>query len=185
MDEITKLMTEQLRDAYSAEKQALRAMARLQKKASSQSLRDAVQMHIDQTETQVERLEKALEMTGARPGRKVCEGMRGIIEEAQGELEDHDKGPLMDTVIIAGLQRVEHYEIAAYGTMTALAKACGQQELADLLAETLAEEKETDEKLSQLAESEVNPAAIQEGRGGEPANDPTPERRGGKRGAAA
>ncbi|MCO6416401.1 DUF892 family protein [Siccirubricoccus sp. KC 17139] len=181
MDEIMKLMIEQLRDAYSAEKQALRAMARLQKKASTQSLRDAVQMHIDQTETQVERLEKGLEMLGGRPGRKVCEGMRGIIEEAQTELEDHDKGPLMDALIIAGLQRVEHYEIAAYGTMAALAKAAGQQELADLLAETLAEEKATDEKLSQLAESEVNPAAIQGAQAEEPAND----RRGGRRGTAA
>jgi len=171
MDEVSKLMVEQLRDAYSAEKQALRAMPRMMKKATAQSVKDALQMHVDQTEGQVERLEKALDMLGARPGRKVCEGMRGIIEEAQGELEDHDKGPLMDTLIIAGQQRVEHYEIAAYGTMVAVAKACGQKELADLLAETLAEEKQTDEKLSQLAESEVNPAAFKSMQQNEPAND--------------
>lgn len=181
MDQITKLMTEQLRDAYSAEKQSLRAMPRLMKKATAQSLKDMLQMHVDTTETQVERLEKALEMIGGRPGRKVCEGMRGLIEEAQSELEDHEKGPLLDTLIVAAQQRVEHYEIASYGTIVALAKAAGQQQLADLLAETLQEEKQTDEKLSQLAESEINPAAIQgAGEGQEPAND----RRGGKRGAA-
>jgi ferritin-like metal-binding protein YciE len=181
MDEITKLMVEQLRDAYSAEKQALRAMPRMMKKASTQSVKDALQMHVEQTEGQVERLEKALEMLGGRPGRKVCEGMRGIIEEAQGELEEHGKGPLMDALIIAGQQRVEHYEIAAYGTMVAMAKACGQKELATLLAETLAEEKQTDEKLSQLAEREVNPAAIESARQEEPAND----KRSGRRSTAA
>src|SRR4051794_31294470 len=101
MDEITKLMVEQLRDAYSAEKQALRAMPRMMKKTSTQSLKDALQMHVEQTEGQVERLEKALEMLGGRPGRKVCEGMRGIIEEAQSELEDHEKGPMLDALIIA------------------------------------------------------------------------------------
>ncbi|GGC33304.1 YciE/YciF family protein [Siccirubricoccus deserti] len=181
MDEITKLMVEQLRDAYSAEKQALRAMPRMMKKASAQSVKDALQMHVEQTEGQVERLEKALEMLGGRPGRKVCEGMRGIIEEAQGELEEHDKGPLMDALIIAGQQRVEHYEIASYGTMVAMAKACGQKELANLLAETLAEEKQTDEKLSQLAEREVNPAALESAQQTEPAND----KRGGRRSTAA
>src|SRR5215213_7655920 len=161
MDEINKLMVEQLRDAYSAEKQALRAMPRMMKRVTTQSLKDALQMHVEQTEGQVERLEQALEMLGGKAGRKVCEGMRGIIEEGQHELEDHDKGPLLDTLIVAMQQRVEHYEIASYGTMAALAKAAGQQEIADLLAQTLQEEKQTDEKLSQLAESELNPAAIQ------------------------
>src|SRR3954464_12476492 len=157
MDEIIKLMTEQLRDAYSAEKQALRAMPRMMKKATAQSLKDALQMHVEQTEGQVERLEKALELIGGKPGRKVCEGMRGIIEEGQGELEDHDKGPLLDTLTVAAQQRVEHHELASSGTMVAMAKACGQKQLADLLAETLQEEKQTDEKLTQLAESEINP----------------------------
>ena len=161
MDEVMKLMVEQLRDAYSAEKQSLRAMPRLAKTATAQSLKDMLQMHVDTTETQVERLEKALEMIGGRPGRKVCEGMRGLIEEAQHEMEDHDKGPLLDTLIVAAQQRVEHYEIASYGTLAALAKAAGQREVAELMGQTLQEEKQTDEKLSQLAESELNPAAIQ------------------------
>jgi len=178
-----KLMVEQLRDAYSAEKQALRAMPRMAKKATSQSLKDAVQMHVEQTEHQIERLEQALDKLGARPGRKVCEGMRGIIEEGQSELEDHDKGPLLDTVIVAALQRVEHYEIAAYGTMAALAKAAGQQEVAELMVQTLQEEKQTDEKLTQLAESEVNPAAIQGG--GQEAVAAGGKSGGGKRSSAA
>lgn len=178
MDDVTKLMVEQLRDAYSAEKQALRAMPRMAKKATAQSLKDALQMHVEQTEGQVERLEQALEKMGARPGRKVCEGMRGIIEEGQHELEDHDKGPLMDTLIVGAQQRMEHYEIASYGTMAALAKAAGQTEVAELLAQTLQEEKQTDEKLTQLAESELNPAMLEAAAGGsEPAN----EKRGGKR----
>ena len=179
-DEITKLMVEQLRDAYSAEKQALRAMPRMMKKATAQSLKDALQMHVEQTEGQVERLEQALEKLGARPSRKVCEGMRGLIEEAQHELEDHDKGPRLDTLIVGAQQRVEHYEIASYGTLAALAKAAGQREVAELMAQTLQEEKQTDEKLTQLAESEINPAAFQ-GAEAEPAND----RRTGKRSSAA
>jgi ferritin-like metal-binding protein YciE len=180
MDELNRLMIEQLRDAYSAEKQALRIMPRMTKKVSSQTLRDALQMHAEQTETQVERLEQALEMLGGKAGRKVCEGMRGILEEAQHEIEDQEKGAVLDMLVVAGIQRVEHYEIAAYGTMVALAKAAGQTQLADLLAETLAEEKQTDEKLSELAESEVNPAAIEGMQQPELGND-----RKGKRGAAA
>ena len=163
--EVTKLMVEQLRDAYSAEKQGLRAMPRVAKKISSQALKELMQQHREQTEHQVERLEQALEKLGAKAGRKVCEGMRGLVEEAQSELEDHDKGPLLDAVIVGAQQRMEHYEIAAYGTIAALAKAAGQQEIADLMAQTLQEEKEADEKLSQIAESEINPAAVGGGAG--------------------
>ena len=101
-DDLTKMMTEQLRDAYSAEKQALRAMPKMMKKASAQALKDAIQKHIDQTEGQIERLDRALEAVGGKPGRKICEGMRGIIEEGQSELEDHDKGPMLDALIVAG-----------------------------------------------------------------------------------
>jgi len=184
MDDVTKLMVEQLRDAYSAEKQGLRAMPRVAKKATSQALKEAFQMHAEQTEHQIERLEQALEKLGARPGRKVCEGMRGLIEEAQSELEDHDKGPILDAVIVGAQQRMEHYEIAAYGTLAALAKAAGQQEIADLMAQTLQEEKQADEKLTQLAESELNPAAIQGASQGAQA-DTAGGKGGGKRSSAA
>jgi ferritin-like metal-binding protein YciE len=161
MDEILRLMTLQLRDAHSAEKQALRAMARMTKKASASSLKEALQQHIKQSEGQVERLVEALDHLGAKPGRVTCEGMRGIIEEGQGELEEHDKGPLLDVVIVAAQQRMEHYEIASYGTMVALARAAGEAEVATLLEETLREEKETDARLSALAERELNPTMIE------------------------
>ena len=190
-DDLTKMMTEQLRDAYSAEKQALRAMPKMMKKASAQALKDAIQKHIDQTEGQIERLDRALEAVGGKPGRKICEGMRGIIEEGQSELEDHDKGPMLDALIVAGLQRVEHYEIAAYGTMAALAKACGENEVARLMGETLNEEKQTDQLLTDLAEREINPAMVQELRGEaeqeeapKPANDRRATATGRRRPAA-
>jgi ferritin-like metal-binding protein YciE len=180
MDEITKLMVEQLRDAYSAERQGLRSMSRLAKKASAPSLKEALQTHAEETEGQVERLEKALEMLGGKPGRKVCEAMRGILEEAQHELEDQEKGPVYDMLLTAAIQKVEHYEIAAYGTLATLAKSAGQAELGELLGQTLAEEKKTDELLTQLAESEINTAAIEAMQSPEAAND----KRGGSKKSA-
>lgn len=181
MDEITKLMVEQLRDAHSAERQALRAMQRMMKNASSEQLKQGFQMHIEQTEGQVERIEQALEQLGAKPGRKVCEAMRGLVEEAQHEMGDYDKGPLMDVVIIAAAQRIEHYEISAYGTMATLAKSAGMRELGNLLGETLAEEKAMDEKLTEIAESEVNPTFISAARGEAEEESANENRRGGSR----
>jgi ferritin-like metal-binding protein YciE len=162
MDEVTKLMVEQLRDAYSAEKQALRAMQKMMRNATNEKLKQGFQMHIDQTEGQIERLEQALEKLGGKPGRKVCEAMRGLVEEAQHEMGEHEKGAMMDVVLIAAAQRVEHYEIAAYGTMAALAKSAGHRELGNLLGQTLDEEKRMDAELTRIAESEVNKAWIEE-----------------------
>lgn len=162
MDEISKLMIEQLRDAHSAEKQALRAMQKMMKHASNERLRQGFQMHIEQTEGQVERIEQALEQLGGKPGRKVCEAMRGLVEEASHEMGDHDRGPMMDVVIVAAAQRIEHYEIAAYGTMATLARSAGQEELGDLLGQTLDEEKRMDAELTRIAESEVNRTWIEE-----------------------
>lgn len=179
MEDLNKLMIEMLRDAHSAEKQGVRAMPRLAKKAQSQALKDALQTHAEETEAQIERLEKALEVMGGKPGRKVCEAMRGIIEEAQHELGDMDKGPVYDMVLAAAIQKVEHYEIATYGTLATLAKSAGQKELGELLGQTLAEEKKTDELLTQLAERELNQAAIQAMQAPEAAN----EQRGSKKSA--
>src|SRR4051812_33759104 len=95
-------------------------------------------------QTQIERLEQAMEKMEMRPGRKVCEAMRGLVEEAQSSIEEQDKGPIMDLVIVAGMQRIEHYEISAYGTNIALADALGEKEVSALLNATLKEEKETD-----------------------------------------
>jgi ferritin-like metal-binding protein YciE len=162
--EVRSLLVDQLKDAYSAEKQALRAMQRIVRKASAPELRDGVQMHIEQTQTQIERVEQALEELGARPGRKVCEAMRGLVEEAQHDMEEHEKGPILDLVIVACLQRVEHYEIAAYGTDVALARALGENKVADLLAETLEEEKQTDLKLTEVTQQAlIGPAMSGEG----------------------
>jgi ferritin-like metal-binding protein YciE len=98
------------------------------KKGSSPMLRDGIQLHIEQTHTQIERVEQAMEKLEVPRSRKVCEAMRGLIEEAQHEIEEQDgKGPILDLIIVAGLQRIEHYEIAAYGTGVALAEALGEE----------------------------------------------------------
>ncbi len=159
--EVRELLTEELKDAYSAEKQALRCMQRAVRKASAEALREGIQMHIEQTQVQIERVEQAMEKMNVRPGRKVCEAMRGLVEEAQHEIEEHDeKGPILDLIIVAGMQRIEHYEIAAYGTDLALAKALGEKEVADLLSETLEEEKQTDLKLTEVTQKAIMPEAL-------------------------
>ena len=104
-----------------------------------------------------------MEKLGAKPGRQVCEAMRGLVEEAQQEQAEHDEGPILDLVIIASLQRIEHYEIAAYGTMAELANALEETEVAELLAETLAEEKAQDARLTEVTRDSVLPAALSEG----------------------
>jgi ferritin-like metal-binding protein YciE len=159
--EVLQLLTEELKDAYSAEKQALRCMQRALRKASAGELRDGIQMHIEQTQVQIERVEHAMEKLSVRPSRKVCEAMRGLVEEAQHEIEEQDeKGPILDLIIVAGMQRIEHYEIAAYGTGIALAEAVGEQEVADLLSETLEEEKQTDLKLTGVTQKAIMPEAL-------------------------
>jgi ferritin-like metal-binding protein YciE len=157
--EVRELLGEELKDAYSAEKQALRCMQRTTRKATAQALREGIAMHIEQV--QIERVEQAMEKMGVRPGRKVCEAMRGLVEEAQHEIEQQDaKGPVLDLVIVAGMQRIEHYEIAAYGTNLALAEALGEQEVADLLSQTLEEEKLTDIKLTEITQNVIMPDAL-------------------------
>jgi len=159
--EVRELLSEELKDAYSAEKQALRCMQKALKMASAPALREGIQMHIEQTQVQIERVEQAMEKMEIRPGRKVCEAMRGLVEEATHEIADQDsKGPILDLVIVASMQRIEHYEIAAYGTDIALAKALSEKELVDLLTLTLEEEKQTDLKLTEVTEQHIMPAAM-------------------------
>ena len=176
--EVREMLGDQLKDAYSAEKQALRCMQKTLKMASAPALRDGIQMHIEQTQVQIERVEQAMEKLEVRPGRKVCEAMRGLVEEATHEISEQDgKGPILDLVIVAGMQRIEHYEIAAYGTDIALAKAVGEKELVDLLTLTLDEEKQTDLKLTQVTEQHLMAAAMGE--------DTTDEEPAGRKKAAA
>ena len=171
-EEVRELMVEQLKDAFSAEKQALKCMQKVIRKASALALRDGIQMHIEQTQVQIERIEQIMESLKIRPGRKVCEAMRGLVEEAQHELEDHEKGPVLDLVIVAGMQRIEHYEIAAYGTNIAIARALGEEEAVGLLSETLEEEKQTDVKLTEVTEQHIMAAAL----GGEEGSDSGPRK---------
>ncbi|MCI0752294.1 YciE/YciF ferroxidase family protein [Teichococcus vastitatis] len=160
MAQLDEMMVDQLKDAFSAEKQAIQAMRKMMRKASDPKLKQGIEAHIEQSETQRDRVEQALEKLGARPGRKVCEAMRGLVEEAQHEMEEYEKGPVLDLVMVASQQRMEHYEIAAYGTMVELSKALGQTEVADLLAATLAEEKKQDELLTEVTRSGILPAAL-------------------------
>src|SRR6476646_7794383 len=179
--EVRELLSEELKDAYSAEKQALRCMQRTLRKASAEALRQGIQTHIEQTQVQIERIEQAMEKMGVRPGRKVCEAMRGLVEEAQHEIEEHnEKGPILDLVIVAGMQRIEHYEIAAYGTDVALAEALGENEIARLLAQTLEEEKQTDLKLTQVTEQHIMAEALGGGDSQTTEKAASPKRRAAK-----
>jgi ferritin-like metal-binding protein YciE len=157
-----ELFVDELKDIYSAEKQAVKAYPRLTRAVQSEDLKQAMQEHLEQTKGQIERLDRIFEILEKRSSGKSCEGMKGLIEEAQTQLEEIEKGPVLDCAIIGALQRVEHYEIAAYGTVATLAEAMGQEEVKELLGETLEEEKETDERLTQVAQS-VNSEALTEG----------------------
>lgn len=158
--EMLDLLIESLRDTYSAEKLGGRAMARVLKKVQHEGLRQALQEHIEDSEVQVERLEQVFEELETAPRAKTCHAMQGLIEE-QKELFDMGLEPeLLDVALVAAQQKMEHYEIAAYGSMAAYAKALGEERAAELLAETLEEEKAFDQRLTELAEQEVNPAAL-------------------------
>jgi ferritin-like metal-binding protein YciE len=165
-----ELFIDELKDIYSAEKQAVKAFPRLAKAVQSEELKQAMQVHLEQTKGQVERLDRIFEMLDKRSSGKTCEGMKGLVTEAQSQLEEIEKGPVLDCAIIGALQRIEHYEIAAYGTVATLAEAMGQDEVKELLGETLEEEKETDERLTEVAQS-VNSEALSEGSGEEDENE--------------
>jgi ferritin-like metal-binding protein YciE len=160
------LFVNELKDIYSAERQAVRAYPRLTKVVESDDLKEALQQHLEQTKQQIERLDRVFEVLETRAGGKTCEGMKGLLEEAATHAEEIEQGPVLDAALIGALQRVEHYEIAAYGTVATFAEAMGQKEIHDLLAETLQEEKKTDEKLTEVA-STVNTSAINQGEEGE------------------
>jgi len=156
-----ELFVDELKDIYSAEKQAVKAFPRLTKAVQSDELKQAMQEHLEQTKGQIERLDRIFEILDKRSSGKTCQGMKGLVEEAQSQVEEIEKGPVLDCAMIGALQRIEHYEIAAYGTAATLAEAMGQDEVKELLGETLEEEKETDERLTQVSHS-VNAEALSE-----------------------
>ena len=154
---LRELFVEELKDIYWAEKHLLKTMPKLAKAATSEQLRSAYQQHITETEGQVERLNQVFELMGMGPRAKKCEAMDGLVKEAHSAIEDTDKGTATrDAALIISSQKAEHYEIASYGSLMALAKVMGENEVAQLMKQTLEEEKRTDEILSQLAESTIN-----------------------------
>jgi ferritin-like metal-binding protein YciE len=168
---------DELRDAYDAEKQVLKALPKMAKAAHSKELRAAFEAHLTETKGQVERLEQVFASLDEKVRGKHCDGVAGIIEEGKSVMEEDFDEPTMDASLIAAAQRVEHYEMAAYGTLVAWAKAMGHDEAARLLEETLDEETAADQKLTALAEGGINntAAASAHGDGGDRgANDKAP-----------
>jgi ferritin-like metal-binding protein YciE len=150
---------DELRDTYDAEKQLTKALPKLAKAASSPELREAFETHLEETQGQIERLERVFTGLDEKPRGKHCDGIAGIIEEGKAIMGEDFDDTTMDACLIAAGQRAEHYEMAAYGTLVAWARAMGHEEAAELLQETLDEEKAADEKLSGLAEGGINQGA--------------------------
>ena len=159
LDTLHDLMIDEIKDLYSAETQLLKALPKMVDGATTKSLKKALSDHLEQTKGHVARLEKACEMLDATPRGKKCKAMEGLCEEGAEMLAEDGENAVRDAGIIASAQRVEHYEIAAYGSTIAFARQMGHDDIAALLHETLEEEKAADSMLSSIAESEINPAA--------------------------
>ena len=151
VDSLEKLFVNELKDLYSAETQITKALPKMAKAASSSELRGALEHHLKETEEQVQRLEQIFEMIGESPKGKTCEGLKGIIEEGETTMKETEEGPVRDEALIAGAQRVEHYEMAAYGTVRTFAQRLGKQQMVQLLERTLEEEKAADKKLTEVS----------------------------------
>jgi ferritin-like metal-binding protein YciE len=158
---VNDLLLDELRDIYHAEKQLVKALPKMAKKAKSDKLRQAFEHHLEETKGQVERLDQVFQQLDARSSGKRCEAMEGLIEEAKEMMDDVTTPEVLDAAMITAAQKVEHYEIASYGSVCALAEALGHKDAARLLEETLNEEKAADQKLNQIALSGVNQAALQ------------------------
>ena len=154
-DSLQQLYIDELKDLYSAETQMVKALPKLAKASSNAQLRQAFEEHLRQTSEQVSRLEQIFEMLGEKPNGKRCLGMEGLVKEGAETMQEKYSDNVMDAALIGAAQRVEHYEIAGYGTVRALAELLGENEHISLIEETLNEEKETDENLTQRAE-EIN-----------------------------
>jgi len=153
INSLETLLQEELKDIYDAEKQLTKALPKMSKAASSEELRTAFQEHLEVTRNQVARLEQIFGLLGQKAKGKACAGMRGLIEEGQEVMEQDAEEMFLDAALIGAAQRVEHYEIAAYGTVRRMAEMLGNQEVADLLQQTLTEEKETDDRLTEIAKT--------------------------------
>lgn len=163
MDSLAELLQDELKDIFNAEHQLLKALPRMAKKASSDKLKQAFTTHLKQTEGHVARLEKIGQSLNIKLKGKTCQAMKGLVEEGKEVLEEDGEGAVIDAALIGAAQRVEHYEMAAYGTVRAMAERLGHKDVAKILQTTLDEEGETDKLLTQIAESEVLPAAQMDG----------------------
>jgi ferritin-like metal-binding protein YciE len=174
---LKELYIDELKDIYNAENQLVKALPKMAKAASSEELRAGFEEHLEQTRGHVQRLDQIFEMLGESPKGKKCKGMEGLVEEGSEVMEEDFEDALMDAALIGAAQRVEHYEIAAYGTVRAFAEELGESEHVSLLEETLEEEKETDEKLTELAK-QINSEANTESEEAEeqPRNQKKPRR---------
>jgi ferritin-like metal-binding protein YciE len=159
---LEKLLVDELKDLYSAEKQIVRALPKIIKAVSTPELQHGLSNHLEETKEQVVRLEKIGEILGKKMTGKTCVGMKGVLEEGSEILEDTDKGVVRDAALISACQRVEHYEMAGYGSARDFAKQLGQSEIASLLDETFEEEKNADKTLTG-ASKRINAQAQQEG----------------------
>ena len=160
VDSIEMLFIEELKDLYSAENQITKALPKMVSAAASKDLKKAFENHLRETEGQIERLIQICNILGANPRGKTCEGMKGVLEEGSSMLKETEEGDVRDVALISAAQRVEHYEMAAYGTVRTYAQLLGQTQCAKLLDETLAEEKAADQKLTAIA-GKVNAQALQ------------------------
>ncbi len=162
LDSLADAFYDELRDVYSAEKQLTKALPKMAKKASCQDLKEAFESHLKETEQQVTRVEQAFEDTGKAAKAKTCEAMKGLIEEADGMMKEDADPAVMDAVLIACAQKVEHYEIATYGTLCTWADALGYDNALKLLKQNINEEEAADKKLSKLSVS-INKEAMAAG----------------------
>jgi ferritin-like metal-binding protein YciE len=158
IDSLTKLLEEEIKDIYDFEKRLVRAIPKMAKAASSDELRSALTEHLEATRNQVGRIEQVFEHLGVSPKAKTCAGMKGILEEGEETMQMDAEDTLLDVAIIGAAQRVEHYEMAAYASVRAMAEQLGNQEIVDLLQENWDEEHEADERLSEICEQILSSA---------------------------
>jgi ferritin-like metal-binding protein YciE len=179
---VDELLLDELKDLYSAEKQLTKALPKMARAAASQDLKTAFENHLEETQGHVERLDKIFETLGKSPRGKTCHGMQGLVEEGSEMISELEKGAVRDAGLISAAQRVEHYEMAGYGCARTYAELLGDEEAGQLLEKTLDEEKEANDKLTELAET-INQEALGEAESESDA-DAEAEEREGRRGEA-
>lgn len=167
LDSLRSLLVDQIRDLYNAENQLVKALPKMAKKASTDSLRAAFTSHLEETREHVERLSSIAKILEVKPGGKTCKAMKGLVEEGAEVLEEKGDPAVLDAALIAAAQRVEHYEISAYGSAKALADRLGEKKIGKLLGQTLDEEKAADGALTGISVEEILPT-LEEGDGEEP-----------------